>query len=167
MDLIDNLCLYWHIVPSPTPGFVPNILSCPTFPPTVDFSSSPDDITQCNSCPNALPDVADADIKVQYQRLVLCTRPDIAYVAMALSQYCYNFTPIWRIPITHQPYADWWLMTSWILFLLIQLWIPLCWLIPDCGSLSLIHHWLRNLIYYMDLILLVNTLGLCTIPNSI
>ena len=27
------------------------------------------------------------------------------------SGHCYNFTPIWHTPITHQPLADWWLMT--------------------------------------------------------
>ena len=44
--------------------------------------------------PNSLPDVRDEDIKVNFQRLVgsliylaVCTRPDIAYVAMALGQY--------------------------------------------------------------------------------
>ena len=47
--------------------------------------------------PNALPDIHDNDIKVYYQRMVgsilylaLCTRPDIAYAAMALGQYNTN-----------------------------------------------------------------------------
>ena len=49
--------------------------------------------------PNSLPDIADADIKIHYQRLVgsllylaLCTRPDIAYATMALGQYNANPT---------------------------------------------------------------------------
>jgi hypothetical protein len=46
------------------------------------------------SPPNSLPDIRDDDVKVNFQRLVgsliylaVCTRPDIAYVAMALGQY--------------------------------------------------------------------------------
>ncbi|RDB27573.1 Retrovirus-related Pol polyprotein from transposon TNT 1-94 [Hypsizygus marmoreus] len=49
------------------------------------------------SPPNSLPDIADEDIKVHFQRLVgsilylaLCTRPDIAYTAMALGQFNSN-----------------------------------------------------------------------------
>ena len=38
---------------------------------------------------------------------------------------------------------------------------------PYCGSLSLTHLLLWNLIYSMDHILLANALGLCAIPNSI
>ncbi|RDB14617.1 Retrovirus-related Pol polyprotein from transposon TNT 1-94 [Hypsizygus marmoreus] len=51
------------------------------------------------SPPNSLPDIADADIKIHFQRLVgsilylaLCTRPDIAYTAMALGQFNSNPT---------------------------------------------------------------------------
>jgi len=46
------------------------------------------------SPPNSIPDICDEDIKLNFQRLVgsliylaICTRPDIAYVAMALGQY--------------------------------------------------------------------------------
>jgi len=49
--------------------------------------------------PNSLPDIPDSEIKVHYQRLVgsllylaLCTRPDIAYAAMALDQFNANPT---------------------------------------------------------------------------
>ena len=49
--------------------------------------------------PNSLPDIPDIDIKVNFQRLVgsliylaVCTRPDIAYVAMALGQHNSNPT---------------------------------------------------------------------------
>jgi len=49
--------------------------------------------------PNSLPDIPDADIKVNFQCLVgsliylaVCTRPDIAYVAMALGQHNSNPT---------------------------------------------------------------------------
>ena len=44
--------------------------------------------------PNSLPDFCDNDIKLNFQclvgsliYLVVCTRPDIAYIAMALGQY--------------------------------------------------------------------------------
>jgi hypothetical protein len=47
-----------------------------------------------NPPPNSIPDIRDEDIKLNFQRLVgsliylaVCTRPDIAYVAMALGQY--------------------------------------------------------------------------------
>lgn len=49
--------------------------------------------------PNSCPDVEDSELRVHYQRLVgsilylaLCTRPDIAYSAMALGQYNANPT---------------------------------------------------------------------------
>ena len=49
--------------------------------------------------PNSLPDIADDDVKIHYQRLVgsllylaLCTRPDIVYATMALGQYNANPT---------------------------------------------------------------------------
>ena len=49
--------------------------------------------------PNSLPDIPDADIKINFQRLVgsliylaVCTCPDIAYVAMALGQHNVNPT---------------------------------------------------------------------------
>ena len=48
---------------------------------------------------NSLPDIPDADIKIKFQCLVgsliylaVCTRPDIAYVAMALGQHNANPT---------------------------------------------------------------------------
>jgi hypothetical protein len=48
---------------------------------------------------NSLPNILDADIKINFQRLVgsliylaVCTRPDIAYVAMALGQHNANPT---------------------------------------------------------------------------
>jgi hypothetical protein len=48
---------------------------------------------------NSLPDILDADIKINFQHLVgsliylaVCTRPDIAYVAMALGQHNANPT---------------------------------------------------------------------------
>ena len=49
--------------------------------------------------PNSLLDILDADIKINFQRFVgsliylaVCTRPDIAYVAMALGQHNVNPT---------------------------------------------------------------------------
>jgi len=49
--------------------------------------------------PNSLPDIHDDNIKINFQRLVgsliylaVCTRPDIAYVAMALGQYNASLT---------------------------------------------------------------------------
>jgi transposase InsO family protein len=49
--------------------------------------------------PNSIPDVRDDEILINYQRLVgsltyiaICTRPDIAYVAMALGQFNANPT---------------------------------------------------------------------------
>ena len=49
--------------------------------------------------PNSLPDIPDADIKINFQclvgsliYLVVCTRPDIAYIAMAFGQHNANPT---------------------------------------------------------------------------
>jgi hypothetical protein len=72
-----------------------NLLDAKTssVPLHVDLASPP------KPAPNALPEIADSEIKVHYQRIVgsllylaVCTRPDIAFTAIALGQYNSNPT---------------------------------------------------------------------------
>jgi hypothetical protein len=77
-DLITDLLEDWGMIDCKT-SLVP--LSC-----------NLNDLPPCS--PNACQDISDADITVTYQRLVgsitylaICTRPDLAYTAMALGQY--------------------------------------------------------------------------------
>jgi Reverse transcriptase (RNA-dependent DNA polymerase) len=77
-DLVANLLEDW------------GMLECKTLP--VPLSHNLSNLPPCS--PNACPDISDADITVAYQRLVgsltylaICTRPDLAYTAMALGQH--------------------------------------------------------------------------------
>ena len=66
------------------------MLDCKTSP--VPLSQNLHNLPPCS--PNACPDIPDTDITLAYQRLVgsltylaICTRPDLAFTAMALGQY--------------------------------------------------------------------------------
>jgi len=44
LDMVDNLCLFHHISPEPTPGVFPDRMSALSYPPTLLPSSSPEDL---------------------------------------------------------------------------------------------------------------------------
>ena len=77
-DLVTNLLEEWGMT------------TCKTA--SVPLPHNLNNLPPCS--PNACPDIPDPDITVAYQRLVgsltylaVCTRPDLAYAAMALGQY--------------------------------------------------------------------------------
>jgi hypothetical protein len=72
-----------------------NLTSCKPLP--VPLSHNLSRLPPCS--PNACPDVSDDNVTITYQRLVgsitylaICTRPDLAYAAMALGQFNSNPT---------------------------------------------------------------------------